>query len=88
MNRYLTPAITGIAVFIFCIAVLMVEQRSRMDRMVLYVCLAYAMVCLFFLIFQMIAFVKAHTDYNEEIEDVKYQVFEAEGIELPKEEIF
>ena len=51
-----------------------------MDRIVLFVCLGYALVCLFFLIFQIIAFIKAHTDYDEEVEDIKYQVFRAEGI--------
>ncbi len=88
MNRYLTPAITAIAVFMLCIAILIVEQKDNMNSVILYVCLGYAVVCLFFLIFQIFAFVKAHTDYDEEVEDVKYQVFEAEGISINKEEIF
>ena len=87
MNRYLTPSITAIAIFMFCIAVLLVEQKNHMDSVILYVCLGYAIVCLLFLIFQIVAFVKAHAEYDEEVEDVKYQVFEAEGIKIDKDEI-
>lgn len=85
MNRYLTPAITSIAIFMLCIALLLVEQRNNMDKVILFVCLAYALICLFFLIFQIIAFVKAHTEYDEEAEDIKYQVLRAEGIPYDKD---
>lgn len=88
MNRYLTPAITSIAVFMLCISILFVEQKNTMNSVILYVCLAYALVCLAFLMFQIYAFVKAHTEYDEEVEDVKYQVFRAEGISIDKKEIF
>lgn len=88
MNRYLTPAIMAIAIFMLCIAILFVEQKNQMDGMILYVCLAYAVICLLFLIFQIIAFVKAHTDYDEEVENVKYKVFEAENIKWDEKEIF
>jgi predicted ferric reductase len=88
MNRYLTPAITAIAVFILCISILFAEQKDTMSSVILYVCLSYALVCLLFLVFQIFAFVKAHTDYDEEVEDVKYQVFRAEGIHIEKEELF
>lgn len=87
MNKYLTPAITSISVFLLCISILFVEQRDTMSSIVLYVCLAYALVCILFLVFQVIAFIKAHTDYDEEVEDVKYDVFRAEGISIPKEEL-
>ena len=80
MNRYLTPAIVSIAVFMLCISILLVEQKNQMDSIILFICLGYALTCLFFLIFQIIAFIKVHTDYDEEIEDIKYQVFKAEGI--------
>ena len=88
MNRYLTPAITAIAIFMLCMAILFVEQKNQMDSVILSVCLAYAVICLLFLIFQIIAFVKAHTDYDEEVENVKYKVFEAENIKLDEKEIF
>jgi hypothetical protein len=42
----------------------------------------YALICFAFLIFQLYAFVRAHTDYNEEVENIKYRVFEVEGIPL------
>ena len=88
MNRHLTPAITSISVFLLCMAILFVEQKDTMTSIVLYVCLGYALVCLLFLIFQIFAFFKAHTDYDEEVEDVKYKVFKAEGIPYEKEELF
>ena len=87
MNRYITPSITAITVFILCMAILLAEQKSTMDSVILYTCLGYALVCLLFLVFQMLAFVRAHTDYDEEAENVKYQVFHAEGIPVPKEEL-
>lgn len=87
MNRYLTPAITSIAVFLLCISILFVEQKSKMNSVVLYVCLGYALLCLFFLFFQIYAFFKAHTDYDPEVEEAKYQVFDAEDVEFVREEI-
>ena len=71
MNRYLTPAIVSIAVFMLCISILFVEQKNQMNSIILYVCLGYAVVCLLFLIFQIIAFIKAHTDYDEEVRRCK-----------------
>lgn len=87
MNRYLTPAVTSIAVFMLCMAILFTEKKGQMDSIILYVCLGYAIVCLLFLIFQVVAFIKAHTHYDEEIEDIKYDVFRAEGIPIDKEEL-
>lgn len=87
MNRYLTPAIISITVFLFCTSILFVEQKNTMDSVVLYVCLAYALLCLAFLIFQIYAFIKAHVEYDEDAELIKYRVFEAEGIEIIKDEI-
>ena len=86
MNKYLTPAITSITVFLLCIAILMVEQRNTMDAFVLYTCLGYALLCLLFLLFQMVAFIQAHIHYDEEIEDIKYRVLEAEGIAFERTE--
>ncbi len=87
MNKYITPSITAITVFILCMAILLVEQKDTMDGVILYTCLGYAVVCLLFLFFQMLAFVRAHADYDEEVERVKYQVFEAEGLPVPREEL-
>ncbi len=87
MNRYLTPAIVSISVFMFCVSVLFIDQKDTMNSIVLYVCLGYALLCLAFLIFQIYAFIKAHVDYDEDVEMVKYKVFEAEGISIDKEEI-
>ena len=88
MNKYLTPSIVSITIFLFCISVLFLEQKDVMSSVILYVCFGYALLCLFFLFFQIYAFIKAHVDYDEDIENVKYQVFEAEGIKVEKEEIF
>lgn len=87
MNKYLTPAIVSISVFLLCISILFNNQKNNMNAVVLYVCLGYAGLCLLFLIFQVVAFVRAHTHYDEEVENVKYQVFEAEGIEIERKEL-
>lgn len=82
MNRYLTPAITSIMVFILLIAILFVELESETDRIIMGVCFVYALMCFLFLIFQLFAFIKAHVDYDEETESIKYKVLQAEGIPI------
>jgi 1,4-dihydroxy-2-naphthoate octaprenyltransferase len=72
----------SIGVFSFCVALLWIGQAEQMNSMIAWIGGAYALLCFGFLIFQMVAFVKAHTKYDQEIEEVKYEVHELENEEL------
>lgn len=61
---------------------LFLPQYANLDNGLFIICIGYGLVCLFFLFFQLYAFVKVHTNYDEDIEKIKYQVFELEGISL------
>jgi len=82
MKRLPVASITSIGVFVVCMAFLFLPERANMDNTILLVCGGYGLVCLLFLFFQLYAFVKAHTEYHEEVEAIKYKVFEVEGIPL------
>lgn len=72
----------SIGVFSFCVALLWIGQGDEMGSMIAWIGGAYALLCFAFLIFQMVAFVKAHAKYDHEIEEVKYQVHELENEDL------
>jgi hypothetical protein len=83
-KKYLLPSITALSVFVACLGFIFIAEYKIMDQVIFLVCLLYGLVCLLFLLFQLYAFYKAHTEYNEEIENAKYLVFEAEGISVDK----
>lgn len=78
MKKYRIPSFIALGVFIICLAVLLLGNTVTPTNIIYYVSLGYGVLCLAFLLFQLYAFAKAHTEYNEEIEDVKYIVFELE----------
>lgn len=82
MKKYPIASLTAIAVFIICLIALFLPNSGEMTSAGAIICAAYAIVCLLFLFFQLYAFVKSHTDYDEETERIKYRVFEVEGIPL------
>jgi peptidoglycan biosynthesis protein MviN/MurJ (putative lipid II flippase) len=86
-KKFLAPAFTALTVFVLSMIALFFEFYDDMNTMVLAICLGYAFLCLVFLIFQLYAFIRAHMDYDEEVEMVKYQVFDAEGMPRPTEEL-
>ncbi len=82
LKKYPIASLTAIAVFIICLIALFLPNSGEMTGAGVIICAGYAIVCLLFLFFQLYAFVKSHTDYDEETESIKYRVFEAEGISL------
>ena len=82
MKKYPISALTAIGVFLICMLAIFLPKGGEMDNTGLFICAVYAFVCFAFLIFQLYAFVRAHTDYDEETESIKYRVFEAEGIPM------
>lgn len=82
MKKSPIASITTIVVFLVLAGLLFYPEAKNMNTTILLVCGAYTLVCLLFLFFQLYAFVKAHTDYEEEVEAIKYKVFEVEGIPL------
>lgn len=84
-NQYKLPSYIAIGVFITCMLALFIPEAGNMNWTIFTICLIYGIVCVLFLIFQLFAFVKAHSEYDEDVEKVKYKVFEVEGI--PKSEV-
>ena len=82
---YKIPAFIAISVFVTCMSILFISEKDEMNQMIYMVSSVYALVCLLFLLFQLYAFVQAHTDYDEDIENVKYRVFEAEEEDISYE---
>jgi hypothetical protein len=82
LKKYPIASLTAIAVFIICLLGIFLPEGGEMSTAGAIICAGYAVICLMFLLFQLYAFVRAHTDYDEESEKIKYRVFEAEGIPL------
>lgn len=80
--KYKLPSFIAIGVFLTCMFALFIPEAGNMNKVIFLTTLGYGMVCIFFLIFQLWAFVKAHAEYDEPTEKIKYKVFEAEGIPL------
>lgn len=82
MKKYPVASLTAIAVFIICLLGIFLPEGGDMSGAGVVICAGYAIICLLFLIFQLYAFVRAHTDYDEATENIKYRVFEVEGIPM------
>ena len=82
MKKFPLASVTAIGVFIVCMSFLFLPEGRNMNKTIMLVCGLYGSVCLLFLFFQLYAFVKAHTEYDEGVESIKYKVFEVEGIPL------
>ena len=80
--RYKLPSYIAIGVFLTCMLALFIPELDNMNQVIFMTTLGYGLVCIVFLFFQLWAFVRAHAEYDESIEEVKYKVFEAEGISL------
>ncbi|MFZ8934913.1 MAG: hypothetical protein ACO20H_09585 [Bacteriovoracaceae bacterium] len=80
--RYKLPSYIAIGVFVVCMLALFIPEFGSMNKVIFATTLGYGFVCILFLGFQLWAFIKAHSEYDESTEQVKYRVFEAEGISL------
>lgn len=79
-KKYLIPGFIAMGVFLTCMGFIFLGRGSALDNSIIIVSLFYGVICFAFLIFQMVAFVRAHYEYDEDVEKVKYDVFHAEGV--------
>jgi uncharacterized Tic20 family protein len=82
LKKYPIASLTAIGVFIILMLCLFLPKNGEMNSTGIMICLGYAVICFLFLLFQLYAFVLAHTDYDEATENIKYRVFEVEGIPM------
>lgn len=75
---YRTPLFIAMGVFLTCMLVIWVLDSANLDSTILVVGVSYAVICFLFLVFQLVAFIRAHLSYDEDIENVKFKVLEIE----------
>ena len=83
-KAYRLPLILAALVFSLSVIGLWVSYREQLNTSMALIGGGYAVLCFFFLLFQIFTFIKAHVDYDEDIELVKYDVFKAEEEEWGK----
>ncbi len=72
------PLIIAISAFSLSMVLLWATHVGEINRMIMVVGISYASICFLFLVFQIWAFVRSHLVYDEDIEEVKMKVFDAE----------
>jgi len=72
------PLIIGVAIFSLCMVLIWAGSAGQMNNAIAWTGGIYAVVCFLFLIFQIYAFLRTHLVYDEDVENVKFKVFEAE----------
>ncbi len=72
------PLLIAISVFSLSMVLLWATHVGEINQMIMVVGISYASVCFLFLVFQIYAFVHSHLVYDEDIEEVKMKVFDAE----------
>jgi hypothetical protein len=72
------PLLIAISVFSLSMVLLWATHVGEINRMVMVVGISYASVCFLFLVFQIWAFVRSHLVYDEDVEEIKMKVFDAE----------
>lgn len=83
-KMFKVPLIIAISVFSISMIFLWVVHFSEMNKSIIIVGGGYAVMCFVFLVFQIVAFVRSHIVYDEDIEGIKLKVFEIEKDELKK----
>lgn len=78
------PLLIAISVFSISMIFLWVFHYSDMNRSIILIGGSYAIMCFVFLVFQIVAFVRSHIVYDEDVEGIKLKVFEVEKDELKK----
>ena len=74
------PLLIAISVFSLSMVLLWATHVGEINKTIMYVGITYASVCFLFLVFQIYAFVRSHLVYDEDIEEVKMKVFDAEKL--------
>jgi len=84
-NKISPPQYIAISVFLICMAALWPGVNQENDWSAMYVIAGlYTVICLGFLLFQLYAFAHSHLVYDDEVEEIKMQVFTAEESEHGK----
>jgi membrane-associated HD superfamily phosphohydrolase len=83
-KMYKLPLLIAISIFSISMIFLWVIHYSEMNKSIIIIGGGYALMCLVFLIFQIFAFVRAHIIYDEDVEGIKFKVFEVENDEYKK----
>lgn len=83
-QKYATPFVIAISVFSSSMIFLWVSHSDEMTSSIAWLGAGYAIICLSFLIFQIVAFVRAHVVYDEDVESIKLKVFEIEDAETKR----
>lgn len=83
-RMYKLPLLIAISVFSISMIFLWVVHYSEMNKSIIFIGGGYALMCFVFLVFQIMAFVRAHIVYDEDVEGIKLKVFEVEKDELKK----
>jgi hypothetical protein len=78
------PLLIAVSVFSLSMIFLWVVHYSEMNKSIVLIGGGYALLCFAFLAFQIIAFVRAHIVYVEDVEGIKMKVFEVEKDEYKK----
>ena len=78
------PLLISISVFSISMIFLWVVHYSEMNKAIIWIGGGYAFMCFAFLVFQILAFVKAHVIYDDDIESIKMKVFMVEHDEYSK----
>ena len=79
---YKTPLIISVSVFSLCMTLLWVMHVEELNTRVALMGASYALICFAFLVFQIMAFARAHIYYDEDVENIKMKVFEVEQDEV------
>ncbi len=69
------------ALFSLSVIALWVVAVGDSNRVVAFIGAGYALCCFAFLVVQLVAFVKAHADYDQGIEQPKFDLLQVEGSE-------
>lgn len=83
-RMFKVPLLIAISVFSISMIFLWVFHYSDMNRSIILIGGSYAIMCFVFLVFQIVAFVRSHIVYDEDVEGIKLKVFEVEKDELKK----
>ncbi|MFP5384749.1 MAG: hypothetical protein ACLGHN_01630 [Bacteriovoracia bacterium] len=83
-KMYKVPLLIAISVFSVSMIFLWVFHYSEMNKSIIIIGGSYAIMCFVFLVFQIVAFVRSHIIYDEDVESIKLKVFEVEKDELKK----
>jgi F0F1-type ATP synthase assembly protein I len=90
MRKHYTSLFISLGVFILCMLLLWIggDPAKGGDATLGYVAALYTIICFSFLVFQVYAFARAHIIYDQDIEEVKLQIFDLEGMSDEQDQFY